>query len=645
MRPIFFEGGDEFARYANDMLKGHGGGDQQNWFRLMAIAQRATGVKPSQKILLEAKAVIGELGADRFKKDVLDWFTYILRLEDPIGGREFISAPNQDILKGFIWFCSQFHDANTLLTLSKLAERCHQKQPGGVAVATALGNACFYSLAHSKGLDGIGHLSRLKLRIKQNSTQTLIEKYLREAAGKEGVSVHEIEDMAVEDFGLKEGQREYEFDGYKALLEIIGVGRTAVRWFKPDGTPQKAVPTAVKEGHAAKLKKLKDTAKQIELTLTAQRDRLDRTFRAAHTMEWEKFNELYLSHGLMSWLTKRLIWSIEQEGRAETLFFHKGNGIDAALQPVTVAANARVSLWHPVNSEVPEITAWRNFFLDNGIVQPMKQAFREIYLLTDSEINTRTYSNRMAAHILKQHQFNSLAKNRGWKYSLLGAFDNGRHNSAAELLIPDHRLRAEYWINEVNADNATSDSGIWLYIVTDQVRFLDTNTNQVVQLIDIPPIVLSEVLRDVDLFVGVASVGNDPDWRDNGGLPAYRNYWEGYSFGELTEVAKTRKLILQRLLPRLKIAGVAEITDRFLVVKGKLRTYKIHLGSTNILMEPNDQYLCIVPDRSAAGDVGSHGVFLPFEGDSGLSLILSKAFLLAADDKITDTTITRQIKR
>jgi hypothetical protein len=58
-------------------------------------------------------------------------------------------------------------------------------------------------------------------------------------------------------------------------------------------------------------------------------------------------------------------------------------------------------------------------------------------------------------------------------------------------------------------------------------------------------------------------------------------------------------------------------------------------------MEPNDQYLCIVPDRNqpAAAD----NLFIPFEGDNGLSIILSKAFLLAADDAITDSTITRQI--
>jgi hypothetical protein len=139
-------------------------------------------------------------------------------------------------------------------------------------------------------------------------------------------------------------------------------------------------------------------------------------------------------------------------------------------------------------------------------------------------------------------------------------------------------------------------------------------------------------------------VGNDPEWRDSGGaLPGYRDYWQSYSFGDLGEVAKTRKEILTGLLPRLKIARISSIQDKFLVVKGKLRTYKIHLGSTNILMEPNDQYLCIVPDRSVGRP--AQNLFLPFEGDGGLSVIISKAFLLADDDRITDRSITSQINR
>jgi hypothetical protein len=112
--------------------------------------------------------------------------------------------------------------------------------------------------------------------------------------------------------------------------------------------------------------------------------------------------------------------------------------------------------------------------------------------------------------------------------------------------------------------------------------------------------------------------------------------------GDLSEVAKTRKLALERLVPRLKISKVSAIKGNFLVVEGHRHTYKIHLGSGNILMEPNDQYLCIVPDRSAK-TLGKSAVFLPFESDAVLSIILSKAQLLMDDDQITDPTILRQL--
>jgi hypothetical protein len=160
------------------------------------------------------------------------------------------------------------------------------------------------------------------------------------------------------------------------------------------------------------------------------------------------------------------------------------------------------------------------------------------------------------------------------------------------------------------------------------------------RLEEIPPLVFSEVMRDVDMFVGVASVGNDPAWSDSGPEGRYRQYWQDYSFGELNASAKTRKEVLERLVPKLKIANCCSFLDRFLIVKGSLRTYKIHLGSGNILMEPNDQYLCIVPGQS---ETEEGGVLLPFEGDRTLSVILSKAFLLADDSRIKDESIVRQI--
>ena len=173
------------------------------------------------------------------------------------------------------------------------------------------------------------------------------------------------------------------------------------------------------------------------------------------------------------------------------------------------------------------------------------------------------------------------------------------------------------------------------------MRFFDTRTSEPVELSDVPPLVFTEAMRDVDLFIAVTSVGADPEWLDRGEGPRFETYWHAYSFGELTATAEVRREVLEQLLPRLAIAGRCALEERYLSVRGDLRTYRIHLGSGNILMSPNDQYLCIV----AAHDSRAQKLFLPFDDDPVLSLILSKAFLLADDSSITDKTITAQIRR
>ncbi|MCB1160705.1 MAG: DUF4132 domain-containing protein, partial [Leptospiraceae bacterium] len=356
---------------------------------------------------------------------------------------------------------------------------------------------------------------------------------------------------------------------------------------------------------------------------------------------YKNFQKYLFNHGLMSIVAKTLLWTFYKGTETQDLFFYEGKWIDVEQKELVPDETYSIRLWHPVGKKLEDILSWREFFMEKEIKQAIKQVFREVYILTDAELETRVYSNRMAAHILKQHQFNTLAKGRTWSYSLLGAYDDGRDGEIARISIPEYNLSAEFWINEIYIEDSFNDAGIWNYVGTDQIRFIRDGKPE--ELLYIPPIVLSEVMRDTDLFVGVASVGNDPEWSDRGAVDTqHRNYWQTYSFGNLNETAKVRKQILERLLPRLKIAKVAEIKDKFLLIKGSIRTYKIHIGSTNILMEPNDEYLCIVADRKK--DPQSK-IFLPFEGDAGLSLLLSKAFLLAEDDKIVDSSIVSQIKK
>jgi hypothetical protein len=305
--------------------------------------------------------------------------------------------------------------------------------------------------------------------------------------------------------------------------------------------------------------------------------------------------------------------------------------VDVDGQPLTwLTDEAHARLWHPIGVAPETVLRWRRRLEEHGVTQPFKQAHREVYLLTDAELSTGTYSNRFAAHILRQHQFAALCAQRGWDYHVQGDFDS---SSTPSLCIPAHGLTAEFYVEPIRGD--MTPSGIFLYLSSDQVRFGRA-------LKDVPAIVFSEIMRDVDLFVGVASVTNDPTWRDTG-PQGHLDYWNQWSFGELSENAKTRRQVLERLLPRLASSSQLSLKDKFLVVNGSLRTYKIHLGSGNILMEPNDQYLCIVANH-APPCKGAQTLFLPFEGDTTLSLILSKALLLANDSQIKDQTIVRQIR-
>lgn len=622
---------------------------KEDFNELFLLASDASQSKPTKKFKDKTTVHINAIGADTYRKVAQDILktTFAVQIEQVSEWyATYLSSPHQQFIKGIVWTMERFSDKETIQILSKLFQKGYEKIPGQGPAAASIGNACAYTLGNMRGKDGLGALSRIKLKLKQNNIKKIIDKYLLEGAKKYNVSVEELKEMAVPSFHLENGTKTIAFDDYSLTILLEGT-KVLQQWSKPDGSQMKSVPSVVKNSASLtkKLKEVRKEIKEIQKVYSAQKQRIDNQFILDRTWDFASFEKFYLNHGLVYPITKQLIWNFTKGNQSVNAILLDDKWYSVHHDHINwIDQDTHVKLWHPVIAEEAEIIAWRDKMIDLEWKQPIKQAFREIYILTDAELNTRTYSNRMAAHILKQHQFSTLASLRGWKYSLLGAYDDGRDGEVCQKHIPEHKMTAEYWIDEMYQDDAFNDAGIWFYVATDQVKFKDEDGNAL-ELVAIPKIVFTEIMRDVDLFVGVASVGNDPQWIDNNGeRQTHREYWHSYSFGNLTEIAKTRKTILERLLPRLtKIRDKAHIDGKFLIVKGQLRTYKIHIGSGNILMEPNDQYLCIVPSRSVENT--TERIFIPFEGDKGLSIVLSKAFLLAEDQKIKDTTITSQINR
>ena len=646
------------------------------WVALLQHCTRARGAKPTKKWSGEAEAALQKIGRPAFERAVLRWFPLADRPRTrPVErGSQYQPDPNQllqdsnaDILKALAWLCAESVDAEIARALGALALSAYRKVPQMGPRCVRVGNACVWALGAMPNARGVGQLAMLRARVKFGTAQKGIEKALEAAAGHAGMPLQEVEEISVPAYGLQEvGVMRAQFGEFTVELVITGTSTTELRWIWPDGKRQKSVPKAVKERHAEDLKEVKAAATDLRKMLPAQRDRIENLYLEQKSWMYSVWRERYLDHPLVGTLARRLIWRFTDGERTAAGVFHEARIVGRSGHDLDwVDASTRVELWHPMHEDPGEVLAWRDWLAELEIRQPFKQAHREVYLLTDAERATRTYSNRFAAHVLKQHQFNALCAARGWKKKLRLMVDDVYPPATREL--PTWGLRAEFWIEGIgdNYGTDTTEAGTYLYLATDQVRFYGIGASQnyahaggggytaefrgqdapsgPIALEDLPPLVFSEVMRDVDMFVGVASVGNDPNWSDSGPEGRYRDYWTSYSFGALSQTAKTRKQVLQRLIPRLKIAECCRLEGRFLIVEGDVRTYKIHLGSGNILMEPNDQYLCIVPTRGPATAGPGNKLFLPFEGDRTLAIILSKAFLLAEDAKIQDPTILHQI--
>ncbi|WP_225730002.1 MULTISPECIES: DUF4132 domain-containing protein [unclassified Nocardia] len=646
--------GEQWADRALELARSSPG-----WHDLLAFATTATMSGPNAKWIETGRVLLTKV--ESFEEKVLLLLELVGRprtlplvdglLVEPEPLNSLYDPFNANAVRGLLWLLTlRSPRPTTARVVGGLVETSLRRLTGVGPRNPKVANAGVYALSGLAGDAALAELGRLAATVTYKGTLKLINAALDTKARALGLTRADIEEMAVPTYGLTPvGHAEFVFGDASATLTVDGTG-AALRWFA--GKPVKSVPAAVKRDHAAELRELTATVKDIGKMLTAQVQRLDRQFLARRIWDYPAWRERYLDHPLVGTIARRLLWTVD----GVTCGYADGALRDLADHPISGAV---VELWHPLGRSSEEIGAWRDWLERKDIRQPFKQAHREVYVLTDAERRTGDYSNRFAGHILRQHQFHALAAVRGWRNRLLLDADDSVPPPTREL--PQWGLRAEYWVEGDRDDRGadTTESGSYLYLCTDQVRFypIDAPENRAnsgfrggfssdsggpaapLPLSDVPELVFSEVLRDVDLFVGVASVGNDPTWQDGGPRGRFAGYWSDYSFGELSQTAQTRRDLLIRLLPRLAIGHQCTVDGRFLSVRGSRHTYRIHLGSGNVLIAPENRYLCIVPSRRPA----TPDSFLPFDGDLTLSVILSKALLLANDTKITDPTILSQL--
>jgi hypothetical protein len=607
---------------------------------------------PSAKWLAEARTVRHVLAEEV-------WLDHLRRMTGfGSSAAEYSGAVGEIYLRAMIYIASTFRpqDIGPFLTDYAL-KQCYVTEKGVGIRSEKLGNACVWSLAELPDGAGVPYLARILARVKYPKIKAKIDAKLNEASQKAGIARAELDELSVPTHGLdRDGTRRVAFEQGEALFRVARNGAT-LEWFNESGKPLKSPSKAMKDEKEL-FRELQADLKELNADLAIQPQRLQQFYLLRRAWPADVWRTRYLDNPLMRGFARKLVWWIDgADGKSVAALPDEAGEalLDVAGNSVSLDG-ATVRLWHPMDVEVADVEAWRDGLEALQLTQPFAQVWREVYALTDAERASGTYTNRWAAHILKQHQAMTLARLNGWRVTHRMWVD-APNDDPWHLVIPAYNLVADYWVHGAGGDDPeVSDSGAYAYVSTDRVQFhripegakdnaAGPRRGDAVPLAEIPPVVYSEVMRHADLFTAVASIAADPNWLDQGRDADHPNqwarhaqdYWRETNTATLVESGKRRRAMLERIAPRLKIAGKLRLEDRYLVVQGTRHEYEIHLGSG--ACSRSGRHICIVPKSTAEGD----RIWLPFEGDRTLSIIISKAMLVAADDKITDPVILRQL--
>ena len=386
-------------------------------------------------------------------------------------------------------------------------------------------------------------------------------------------------------------------------LSINPLGAPDLTFLKK-GKVIKTLPPAARKDEA--IAELIARRKEIERQASRMRRSLEEAMCRGDVFTGAEVAKLW-EHPVLQPMLRSLVFVTD--GPEPILGYPTNNGTaleEAEGVAYSLAPDTRLRLAHPYDLlQNGKWDTWQRDCFLRERVQPFKQVFRELYILTDAEKADGAKSERYAGHQVNPKQALALLGTRSW------------------VSLPEEGVRRTFhdagltaWVEFMGLTFTPADvEGLTL----ENVHFTRRGDWKPVPLSEIPPRLFSETMRDLDLVVSVAHQGGvDPE--------------------ASASTVEMREAIVREASAVLKLDNV-RFQKSHVLIDGKLATYSVHLGSAIVHRQPGG-YVCIVPVHSQHRG----RLFLPFaDDDPRTAEVVSKVLLLARDSEIKDPTILEQL--
>ncbi len=408
------------------------------------------------------------------------------------------------------------------------------------------------------------------------------------------------------------------------MISIDENGKSALKCRK-DGKLLKSVPAKYKKNET--VKKFQEINKQLKEQYSRTKQMMEQAMEDRTDFEVWEFLEL-LKNPVVRPIVEFLVVKLAENTGAEDtgaksgktveenldctardykLGFLSPEGMVDDLGNVTpVKPEDKILIAHPF--DLYSSGRWHEYqklLFERKIRQPFKQVFRELYLNLDEELEKED-SRLFSGNQIQPQKTVGALRGRRW----VADYEDGLQKIYYKENIVACIYAMADWFTPSDIEAPTLE---W-------VVFSDRKTGKPKKIREIPDVIYSEVMRDVDLAVSVAHAGGvDPETSHS--------------------TVEMRRAIAKCNLELFKIKNV-RLEGSHALIDGKLGQYSVHLGS-GVVHQIGNSMLFVVPVHSQHRG----RIFLPFiDDDPKTAEIMSKILLFAEDTKIKDPGILAQIR-
>ncbi len=389
-----------------------------------------------------------------------------------------------------------------------------------------------------------------------------------------------------------------EIDEIRIKIGIDDNGKAEINCEK-GGKALKSLPAKYKKNE--KILAFNETRKQLTEQYRRTRQMFEEAMENETEFTVEELNLLCTNPALHP-IVSRLVYKM-----GDRLGFLDGAVLrDRSGGEIKITAGTILKIAHPYDIYLEgHWHEYQRYLFENGIRQPFKQVFRELYVKTPEESQIY-HSLRYAGNQIQPLKAKACLKTRRWVADVEEGLQKIYYR---ENIIASVYALAD-WFSPADIEAPTLE---W-------VGFFDRKTYRPIKIEDVPDIIFSEVMRDIDMAVSVAHAGGvDPETSHS--------------------TVEMRRALIELTLPLFKLKNVRlEGTHAF--ITGERADYSIHLGSGVVHLQGGPMINVLPVHSQHRGKL-----FLPFvDDDPKTAQIISEVLLFAEDRKIKDPFILEQIR-